>query len=124
MILISAGGFGVGRIETLITSLLRLRHRAQVVAICGRNEELKARLDRVAAGLAPAAPVTLKVVGYTTAMDEYMAAADLVVGKPGGLTTSEALARGTRLRGGEPDPRPGGEELGPPARRRSGDPLQ
>jgi processive 1,2-diacylglycerol beta-glucosyltransferase len=27
-------------------------------------------------------------------MDEYMAAADLVVGKPGGLTTSEALARG------------------------------
>ena len=27
-------------------------------------------------------------------MDEYMAASDLVVGKPGGLTTSEALARG------------------------------
>jgi processive 1,2-diacylglycerol beta-glucosyltransferase len=27
-------------------------------------------------------------------MDEYMAAADLMIGKPGGLTTSEALARG------------------------------
>jgi processive 1,2-diacylglycerol beta-glucosyltransferase len=27
-------------------------------------------------------------------MDEYMAAADILVGKPGGLTTSEALARG------------------------------
>jgi processive 1,2-diacylglycerol beta-glucosyltransferase len=34
------------------------------------------------------------IVGYTTAMDEYMAAADLIVGKPGGLTSSEALARG------------------------------
>ena len=40
------------------------------------------------------AQVTLKVVGYTTEMDEYMAASDLVVGKPGGLTTSEAMARG------------------------------
>jgi processive 1,2-diacylglycerol beta-glucosyltransferase len=27
-------------------------------------------------------------------MDEYMAAADLLLGKPGGLTTSEAMARG------------------------------
>jgi processive 1,2-diacylglycerol beta-glucosyltransferase len=94
VILISAGGFGVGKIESLIAPLLRLRHRAQVVAICGRNEELKDQLDKQAAGLAPDARVTLKVVGYTTAMDEYMAAADLVVGKPGGLTTSEALARG------------------------------
>jgi processive 1,2-diacylglycerol beta-glucosyltransferase len=94
VILISAGGFGVGKIESLIAPLLRLRHRAQVVAICGRNEELKDQLDGLAAGLAPDARVTLKVVGYTTAMDEYMAAADLVVGKPGGLTTSEALARG------------------------------
>lgn len=34
------------------------------------------------------------MVGYTTAMDEYMAAADLLVGKPGRLTTAEALARG------------------------------
>jgi processive 1,2-diacylglycerol beta-glucosyltransferase len=36
----------------------------------------------------------LKVFGYTTEMDELMAAADLIVGKPGGLTTSEAMARG------------------------------
>ncbi len=94
VILISAGGFGVGKIDSLITPLLRLRHQAQIVAICGRNEELKAQLDRVAAGLTSSARVALKVVGYTTAMDEYMAAADMVVGKPGGLTTSEALARG------------------------------
>jgi processive 1,2-diacylglycerol beta-glucosyltransferase len=94
VILISAGGFGVGKIETLIMPLLRLRHPAQIVAICGRNEELKTQLERQAAALSPQARVGLKVVGYTTAMHEYMAAADLVVGKPGGLTTSEALARG------------------------------
>ena len=94
VILSSAGGFGVGRVDELMTSLLKIRHPAQVVAICGRNEELKARLDRLAGGLPADARVTLKVVGYTTEMDEYMAASDLVVGKPGGLTTSEAMARG------------------------------
>lgn len=93
-ILISAGGFGVGPIERLMTSLLELRHPAQVVAICGRSEPLKRRLDALAARLAPTHPVALKVHGYTTEMDEFMAASDLVVGKPGGLTTSEALARG------------------------------
>ena len=33
-------------------------------------------------------------VAYTKAMDEYMTASDLIVGKPGGLTTCEALAKG------------------------------
>ena len=94
VILSSAGGFGVGRIGDLMASLLKLRHPAQVVAICGRNEELKGRMVRLAGGLPADARVTLKVVGYTTEMDEYMAASDLVVGKPGGLTTSEAMARG------------------------------
>ena len=38
--------------------------------------------------------VWFQLLGYTTEMDELMAAADLFVGKPGGLTTSEALAKG------------------------------
>jgi processive 1,2-diacylglycerol beta-glucosyltransferase len=77
----------------LMTSLLRLRHPAQVVAICGRNQDLKRELEQLAAGVSPDSHVGVKVIGFTTEMDEYMAAADLVVGKPGGLTTSEALAR-------------------------------
>ncbi len=93
-ILLSAGGFGVGSVDALITSLLPLQHRAQIVAICGRNEELKKRLTRLAARAKPDATVLLKPFGYTNEMDELMAASDLVLGKPGGLTTSEALAKG------------------------------
>jgi processive 1,2-diacylglycerol beta-glucosyltransferase len=93
-ILISAGGFGVGRVETVLTALSKLRHRAQVIAICGRNEELYSRLSALAEEMSPSAHLALKVVGFTTQMDELMAASDLIVGKPGGLTTSEALARG------------------------------
>ncbi len=96
-LLISAGGFGVGPIERLVRALLELRHRVQAVAICGRSAELKRRLDELARELPADHRVALKVVGYTTDMDEYMAAADLLVGKPGGLTTSEALAKGLVL---------------------------
>ena len=93
-ILLSAGGFGVGSVDALVNSLLPLHHPAQVVAICGRNEELKKRLTRQAARARPDATVILKPFGYTKEMDELMTASDLVLGKPGGLTTSEALAKG------------------------------
>ena len=93
-ILLSAGGFGVGSVDALVQSLLPLQHRAQVVAICGRNEELKERLTKVASRIKPDASVLLKPFGYTKEMDELMTASDLVLGKPGGLTTSEALAKG------------------------------
>ncbi len=96
-ILVSAGGFGVGPIESLMASLRGLEHPAQVIAICGRNEALKARLDAEAA-VAPAdARVRFLPVGFTDAMDEYMAASDILLGKAGGLTTSEALACGLAL---------------------------
>lgn len=93
-ILLSAGGFGVGSIDALVNSLLPLQHRAQVVAICGRNEDLKKRLTKLSARMSPDGMVLLKPFGYTKEMDELMSASDIVLGKPGGLTTSEALAKG------------------------------
>ena len=93
-ILLSAGGFGVGSVDALLASLLSMQHRVQVVAICGRNEDLKKRLTRMAARAKQDATVLLKPFGYTKEMDELMTASDIVLGKPGGLTTSEALAKG------------------------------
>ena len=92
-ILVSAGGFGVGNIEHLLIALGELKTPAQILAICGRNEELKTKLETLAAEKLNNETVTFKPIGYTTAMDELMSAADLIVGKPGGLTTSEALAK-------------------------------
>src|SRR5262245_35452296 len=37
-ILVSAGGFGVGRVEDISNCLAELRHEAQIVVLCGRNE--------------------------------------------------------------------------------------
>ncbi len=93
-ILVSAGGFGVGNIEHLLEALSDLRTPSQIVAICGRNEELKTKLERLAKEKLNNERVIFKPIGFTREMDEYMSAADLIVGKPGGLTTSEALAKG------------------------------
>jgi processive 1,2-diacylglycerol beta-glucosyltransferase len=92
-ILLSAGGFGVGPVERIVASLAELKGEAQVVALCGRNEELRRRVEEAAAG-ARESRVAVKAVGYTTEVDELMTASDLLLGKPGGLTTSEALAKG------------------------------
>lgn len=92
-ILVSAGGFGVGNIENLLLALSELKTPAQILAICGRNEELKTKLEKLAREKLNNERVLFKPVGFTKEMDEYMSASDLIVGKPGGLTTCEALAK-------------------------------
>lgn len=93
-ILVSAGGFGVGNIANLLEALSELETEAQIIAVCGRNEELKNDLDKLAREKLNTSRVKFYPIGYTKQMDEYMSASDLIVGKPGGLTTSEALAKG------------------------------
>jgi processive 1,2-diacylglycerol beta-glucosyltransferase len=95
VILLAAGGYGVGPLEQLVRDLLALQKPWQLVAIAGKSEKMKKRLEEIArtAGQLTSGAPRLVPVGFTTQMDQYMAAADLLVGKAGGLTTSEALAR-------------------------------
>jgi processive 1,2-diacylglycerol beta-glucosyltransferase len=90
VILQLAGGFGVGPIEKIFRALLEVPDPIHLVAVSGRNEKAKAELARVA--VPPRHRAT--IVGFTTQIDEWMRASDLVVSKPGGLTTSETLAAG------------------------------
>jgi processive 1,2-diacylglycerol beta-glucosyltransferase len=95
VILVSAGGYGVGPVEQLVNGLLALQKPWQIVAIAGKAEKARKRLEEISrhAGKLPGGALRLVPIGFTTDMDKYMAAADLLVGKAGGLTTSEALAR-------------------------------
>jgi processive 1,2-diacylglycerol beta-glucosyltransferase len=85
-----AGGFGVGPVAKLYEALLQVPRPLQLVVVAGRNEAVRAEL----AAHSPPERHRVKVLGFTDQIDELMAAADLVVSKPGGLTTSEVLARG------------------------------
>lgn len=93
-ILISAGGLGMGPIEDLICELMKLPGKNQIVNICGHNAELFEKTEIFASKISNAEGNIIKNIRFTNEIDEYMAASDLILGKPGGLTTSEALARG------------------------------
>jgi processive 1,2-diacylglycerol beta-glucosyltransferase len=93
-ILVSAGGFGAGNAARMVESLMDSGVAAQIIAVCGKSAPLKASMEKIAAGRPADALPAMKAVGFTTEMDELMAAADLMIGKPGGLTSSESLIKG------------------------------
>jgi processive 1,2-diacylglycerol beta-glucosyltransferase len=88
-----AGGFGVGPIEKLYRAILDVEVPIEAVVVAGRNEAVRKQLQKV--GVPSRHRAT--ILGFTDQMDELMAAADVVVSKPGGLTTSETLARGAAM---------------------------
>ncbi len=81
-VLISTGSFGIGRIDRLVMSLCR---QAQVIVVCAYNKRLYARLT------GRCYPNTT-VFGHVENIHELMAASDIIITKPGGLTISESLA--------------------------------
>jgi processive 1,2-diacylglycerol beta-glucosyltransferase len=92
-LLISAGGFGAGHAERMVEALIEAGLRAQIIAVCGKSGALKSSIERIARRKGRELPVVI-ATGFTTEMDEFMTAADLMIGKPGGLTTSESLIKG------------------------------
>jgi processive 1,2-diacylglycerol beta-glucosyltransferase len=101
LVLFSTGGCCLGPVERTFAQLLSLRDLAGVVAICGHNATAKARLQAM---LPSTRDGDVRVEGFTHEMHLWMAAADLLVGKPGGLTSSEARAAGLPLAAIHPIP--------------------
>jgi len=90
-LLVLGGGFGMGPVAEILAELDKVERSMQVLVVCGRNEKLKQKL----AGLKLRHEV--RVLGFVTNMQELMTVSDLILTKPGGLTTSEALALGKPL---------------------------
>ena len=91
--LLMGGGHGWGPIDGMFDVMLELPPRTQVLVIAGKNEKLRQRLLERARGKED----RIKIHGYTDQIDLFMAASDLLVGKSGGLTVSEAMARGVPM---------------------------
>ena len=90
-LLVLSGGFGMGPVREILGELNRIERPLQIIVVCGRNEKLRKEL----AGLP--SRHAMQVLGFATNMHELMAVSDLILTKPGGLTTSEALAMGKPL---------------------------
>ena len=88
VLLVLGGGFGMGPVAEILKELDKVPQEFQTLVVAGRNEELRRELavhDR---------KHPTHVLGFVTNMHELMAVADLIITKPGGMTTSEALAKG------------------------------
>jgi processive 1,2-diacylglycerol beta-glucosyltransferase len=93
VILQLAGGLGVGPIEAIHRQILATELPLQIVVVSGKNVIAREKL----AAIECPSRHRRTILGFTDRMDELMAAADLIVSKPGGLTTSEALCRGAAM---------------------------
>jgi len=89
-VLVAAGGFGFGGIGETVATLADAVGDVQLLAIAGRNEKLRGALEEAAATRGG----RIVAFGFVDNMHELMAASDLAVTKPGGLTSSECLAMG------------------------------
>ena len=86
-VLLMCGSMGCGPIKKIARNLAeRLPEGSTVVAVCGNNERLYESMTELE-------HPNLRVLGFTRQIPEYMDAADIIVTKPGGLSTTEASVK-------------------------------
>lgn len=88
-LLIMGGGLGLVPGGSRLLKRLNEESCFEVTLIAGKNRSLETRARRKYENI--------NVVGFTDKIADYMAAADLVLTKPGGITTFEAIASRTPM---------------------------
>lgn len=88
------GEFGLGKSQTfnIFKSFAECHENIQIVAISGKNQKMKKNFEHLINELDK--HDCIKILEYTDKIPELMSISDLVVTKPGGLTTTESLASG------------------------------
>lgn len=89
-ILITGGGHGIGPIKEGVRLIEGLNFDLQLIVACGTNRPLWRWLKKRLCSYKK----KIIIFEYAENMQELMAAADIIVTKPGGITCAEALARG------------------------------
>ena len=85
-------GFGKDKVFSILKTLIEKFPYIQIIAISGKNEKMKHQFDNLVAETNSINNV--KVLKFTNRIPELMSISDLVITKPGGLTTTESLASG------------------------------
>ena len=84
-----SGSMGFGNIPKQIKKLINMSLDFQIIAVSGRNERMKRKIDRIA----QKSDKKIFSFGFVDNIDVIMDASDFMVTKPGGLTVSEGLAK-------------------------------
>lgn len=87
-VLVMMGSMGYGNIRPQLEEMDVVPFDFQIICVCGNNKKLKEYVD------AYEWKKTVYSYGFTDEVDKLMDAADFIITKPGGLTTSETLSKG------------------------------
>lgn len=88
-VLLMGGSFGAGNIKETLEDLIAIDRDFQILVITGRNEHLKDKLSKMLDSTIHNKNICL--LGYTNKINDILASIDVLISKPGGLTTTEAL---------------------------------
>jgi len=88
-ILIMGGGQGLGPIKTIINSLEKIKYPIQEIVVTGTNKKLYKSLKRKIKKLKQ----KISLFRYVDNINELMSVSDIIISKPGGVTTAEVLAK-------------------------------
>lgn len=99
VLLVLFGGAGMGKPLRMIAGLQNLQSSVQTVWIAGRNASLRQQIEQNLAR-----HNHTRVLGWTDVMAEWMAAADLLLGKPGSGTLLETINSGLPILAFDPLP--------------------
>ena len=86
-ILVMAGSMGYGDMSAIIEEIEGLNMDLQILAVCGNNKKQYSKLAESERS------DNVKVYGFTDKVSLLMDASDCIITKPGGLTTTEAMAK-------------------------------
>ncbi len=87
IILINGGARGGGPVVKIYRTIRQAAVEANILVVCGRNSRLRWRIERMQ-------DTRTRTFGFLEDIHRYVSASDLVVTKPGALSTYEALACG------------------------------
>lgn len=90
-VLLMGGSFGAGNIKDTLKELLEIDRDFQIIVITGRNETLKEKLEKSLEKYT--IDKNISILGFTQDMNDILSAVDIIVSKPGGLTTTECLLK-------------------------------
>jgi processive 1,2-diacylglycerol beta-glucosyltransferase len=89
VILIMGGGQGLGPIKTIVKSLEGSHYPLQEIIVAGTNKRLYQSLKKKIKKYKK----RILLYGYADNVNELMSISDVIISKPGGVTTAEALSK-------------------------------
>ena len=92
-VLLMGGSFGAGSIKDTLSELISIDRDFQIIVITGRNKSLKEKLEKNLMSHEQSIDKNICVLGFTDKMNDLLSAVDILVSKPGGLTTTESLLK-------------------------------